>query len=81
MSEDKQRKLTPEEVAANVLKLEAEARKANSEADKLDAEARQAVALATAAELEAREMSEADERRRAADEFHKVYRFSGPVGS
>jgi len=70
-----------EEKAARVLQLEAEARKANAEAAKVEAEARSFVAKAVIDEMSMTYSQETEEARRAADEFHLIYRFSGPVTS
>jgi ATP-dependent Clp protease, protease subunit len=80
------REMTPEEVAANITKTEAEAMAARAEAARNEAEARKLIAEARTAEAEA-ENEEIDlararrlrERELTSDCYHHVYRFSGKV--
>lgn len=67
------KKISPAEQEANAEKLRAEARK-------LAAEAREAEARALKVELDALKVSDDDQARRASDEHHHLYRFSGGVG-
>lgn len=72
---------TPEEIAADIARAEAEAAKFTSEAGKARAEAREAVAKAREAELKAAKAEDDDAARRAGDEFHHVYRFLDQVSA
>ena len=73
-------KRTPEEIAANVAKLKAEATKAQAEARKVKAEAESAETKVEKEKLEFERYQKERAGRLAADSENHVYRFSGPVG-
>lgn len=79
MSDPTKTLMSPAEQAAHAKKLEAEAVKAEAEARKFIGEAREAEASARTAEIVLQLAEEADAAKRAGDDYHRVYRFTGGV--
>ena len=80
MSEEKEQKKSPEEIAAEIKLKEAETRKTQAEARKTEAEASKAEFEAHQAQMD-HERSVASRRKELSiDEENHLYRFSGSVG-
>jgi len=72
---------TPEEIAATVRKLSAEARKIEAEAKKAEEEAEQQSYERIASKIACDMIIEKDKKNKVADEYHRIYRFTGTVDS